>query len=233
MGKHDWYRNTTWTEDIKDAFFSRLKRSKTTFNKAQYLRIQALYLQQTGKKENILGALKLLDILFSDCPEPLGLASAHLQRAQCFEWLGDYDSALNAYRESIKAERTSRGIRVLAGLNFAWFVVRRGLTQHYDEALSSVEMNEPDFIFPYQQFMFFSVFAIIGDHYGKKENAKRFARNALDAMGKTESPLRYHKKVGLVENPDKVVVEKLMRITRSPNRMLHWLKKFRKPKSAI
>jgi tetratricopeptide (TPR) repeat protein len=155
MGQHEWYRNTIWTEDTKKAFFSRLGRSRSAFNKAQYLCIQASYLQQTMKKENIIEALKLLDMMFADCPEPLELASAHLQRAKCFELLGDYDSAMNSYRESIRAEHTHTMVRVGAGLYFTWFVTRHGLTQLYDEAMSVIDVREHDLLFPFHQIYIF------------------------------------------------------------------------------
>ena len=45
MSKKDWYRNTIWNEEVEEFFFTKLKRSSTQFNKAQYLRIQAVYLK--------------------------------------------------------------------------------------------------------------------------------------------------------------------------------------------
>jgi len=43
MGRHDWYRNTDWDEEIKDAFFTKLGRAR---DKSQYLRIQACTLAE-------------------------------------------------------------------------------------------------------------------------------------------------------------------------------------------
>jgi hypothetical protein len=45
---NDWYRKTTWSEADQADFFARFKRSRTPYNKAQYLRIQANYLEGVG-----------------------------------------------------------------------------------------------------------------------------------------------------------------------------------------
>jgi hypothetical protein len=74
MGQDDWYRKKTWGPRARKSFFERLNRSRNSYNKAQYARIQALYLQQTGKQELVRAALELLDLLLEKCHEPLRLA---------------------------------------------------------------------------------------------------------------------------------------------------------------
>lgn len=48
MGRDDWYRRTTWTSEDAEAFFDRLNRSRGLESKAQYVRIQALDLEEAG-----------------------------------------------------------------------------------------------------------------------------------------------------------------------------------------
>lgn len=216
MGRHDWYRNKTWGEETKEAFFERLNRSRSSFHKAQYVRIQAACLRGTGKKKYVRAALELLDLMLEKWPEPSQLAMAHLERAKCFENLGDCGAVIESYRESVKAERENSGVRVCAGLQFAWFVVRRRLPEYYDEAVVAMDGDKDHFlIFPDYQFKFFSIISIVLDHGGRAEDAKRFAKRALEAVAMKESPVRYHKKVGLVTNPDKAILKKLKRIARS------------------
>ncbi|MHC4744244.1 MAG: hypothetical protein ACYS8Z_20200 [Planctomycetota bacterium] len=213
MGREDWYRNKTWGEKTKKAFFERLNRSRGSVHKAQYVSIQASYLCETGKKKYVRAALELLDLILEKWPEPFELAAAHLERAKCFENLGDCRATIESYRASVKAEREHPGVRVNAGLEFAWFVVRQGLPEYYDEIISAMEADKDHLpIFPNNQFKFFSVISIILDHGGEAEDARRFAKRALEAVAKKESPFRYHKKVGLVTNPEKAILKKLRRI---------------------
>ena len=216
MGRNDWYREKTWGEKTKKAFFERLNRSRSSFHKAQYIRIQALYLRETGKKKYVRAALELLDLILEKWPHPFELAAAHLERAKCLEALGGWATAIESYRESVQAERDNSGVKVCADLQFAWFVVRRRLSKYYDEALSAMMEGDKDhlLIFPDYQFKFFSVISIILDHRGRAEDSMRFAKRALEAVAKKESPLRYHKKVGLVTNPDKAILKKLKRIAK-------------------
>jgi hypothetical protein len=48
MSKTEWFRRTTWTPEDEASFRARLKRSRGSFHKAQYLRIQAEHLQEVG-----------------------------------------------------------------------------------------------------------------------------------------------------------------------------------------
>lgn len=212
MAREDWYRNTIWTKDIRDAFFKRLHRSRSSYNKAQYVRIQAHHLEETGKRKHVIAALALLDLMLEKWPEPAELAAAHLQRARCFERLGKWKSAINSYRDSIKAEHQNTGVKVMSSMHFGWFVVRRGMSKYYDEVLSVLDTREELLLFPMNQFKYASVFSIILDHKGERKGARRFANMALEAMEKKESPFRYHRKLGLVTNPPKAIVKKLKKI---------------------
>lgn len=57
MGRHDWYRNTTWDSQVETAFAERLRRAR---DKGQYLRIQACVLAKSHPDV----ALRLLDQYF-------------------------------------------------------------------------------------------------------------------------------------------------------------------------
>ena len=85
--KEEWFRRTSWGRDAKEAFCARFKRSRSTFHKAQYLRIQALHLQETRQQPLVEAALDLLAELQTNHPDPSQLAQAHHQRAQCLDIL--------------------------------------------------------------------------------------------------------------------------------------------------
>lgn len=213
MARDDWYRNSVWTEDIKADFFKRLNRSRTSYHKAQYLRIQAGHLQETGTKKNIKAALELLDLMLNKYPDESQLASAYLQSAQCLEYFQNYESAIESFRRSIDAEKEYPSHRVGTAIQFAWFAVRNEIAELYDEVISIIEPDKVDFAWPISQFKFFSILAVVSDYYGDTVPSIRFAKNALEAMAKQESPFRYHKALGLVKNPDKAIVKKIKKIS--------------------
>lgn len=103
MGREDWYRLTTWSQDDQKQFFDRLKRSRGATNKAQYLRIQALYLHNSGLYGD---ALALLNMLLADYPDEESQKTATLlQKAECLWALTDPVGAFDAYTEALASQR--------------------------------------------------------------------------------------------------------------------------------
>ena len=117
MGREDWYRRTTWSQDDQREFFDRLKRSRETSQKAQYIRIQAVYLQTSGLYTD---ALQLLSILHRDYPGEESQATAALmQTAECLWAIDDRPGALQAYQQALAAQRHHPGMISLVALSFA------------------------------------------------------------------------------------------------------------------
>jgi hypothetical protein len=57
MSPGDWFRQTTWSAGQAASFFQRLERSRSPFHRAQYLRVQAVTLANSGERDNLLVAL--------------------------------------------------------------------------------------------------------------------------------------------------------------------------------
>ena len=68
MSQKDWFRKKTWTPQDREDFMVRLSRSRKTYNKAQYTRIQAVELLATKDPKLIQPALELLDMALSEWP---------------------------------------------------------------------------------------------------------------------------------------------------------------------
>lgn len=134
-----WYRRTSWTAADREAFFARLRRSRTPYHKAQYLQIQAHHLYRLGRKATTRAALELIDVLLQEYPEPSQLASAYLVRDECLEALGELPAALEAYRQALQAQRNYPKVTTLAPQTFAWLVATAPLPECYREALSALE----------------------------------------------------------------------------------------------
>ncbi len=209
MGKVDWYRRSTWTPDDQADFHSRLRRSRTDFHKAQYLRLQALALQEVGTEPMMTAALGLLDQLVRGCPDPSQLASAHQQRAGCLTDLGRYEEALISYREAFEIERQAPNWKTEAYLDFGELVLGLKRKDLYREAVAVLDEFGGAESFPASEYRHATIRALTCDASGDITGARWHARRALEAAGKTESPFRYHRKLGLVRFVDPEVMDRL------------------------
>ncbi len=215
MSNQNWYRNTAWTPEIQSSFFARLERSRSNYNKAQYLRIQAYTLQHESNPPLFDSALTLLDLLITDYPEPSELASAYLQRARCLDAIGRVTDATQSYLSSFAAEGAYSTIKTTVPIEFALFVIRHKLKKYYNLALRNLKGRESLTIFPIGQYQAFGSMAIIMADQGKIKEARIFAKGALAAAQKTDSGLQYHPTLGLVEHVDSDFHSKLESIANS------------------
>ncbi len=212
MGREDWYRRESWSQSDQERFFKRLARSRSGYNKAQYLRIQAYTLQTKASPPMFREALHLLDILLREHPHSAELGSAYLQRAQCLEAVGDLEGALGAFRLAVEADRADTGVQTNASLERALFIVRHGRSDLYEVALEDLERLEPHLVFPVTQYKIALAAALITWEQQDQATARRFARIALEAAGKRNSGLSYHPHVGLVEDFDPALHARLEEI---------------------
>ena len=210
MGRDEWFRRKTWTEQDRVDFFNHLKKARRTSSRAQYLRIQAHHLQEADKPSV---ALELLDYLFKEFPERAELAIAYLQKAQCLEVMGRVDEVIQAFQDSLKAERNYKNVRTDAPLDFGMFVIRHQRTELYGEAARALE-EFPDLVtFPYQAYQYHAIQAVIAQARGDISEAREHAKQAILASTKDHSGFRYHAKVGLVKAVEPKIERMLKRIS--------------------
>ena len=201
---NDWFRKTTWSEADQADFFARLKRCRTTYNKAQYLRIQADHLEGVGSQELLKTSLELLEMLLAEFPEQTQLASAYCQKASCLAKLGDINNAIVSYQRALETEREFPRVKTYAFIEFGRLVAENKLTQHFDEALAELEaeLKSRGIQFPSDIFNAFGIRSIIAAQRGQLVIAIEFAKTALEAAEKIDSGLRYHPTVGLVRDKE-------------------------------
>lgn len=209
---NEWYRKTSWIKEDQDDFSARLRRCRSDYARAQYLRIQASHLQLLATPEMYKWALVLLERILNDFPDQSQLAMTHFQKAECFEGLGEPRRALELYRCALQAEREFRNRKTNAWLEFGWLVIRCGFSDVYAETLAILDEFKGPLMFPVTCFKFFGILAIISDHNFDVVAAKDFAAKALTAASKNDSGFRYHPTVGLVKNPDEKIISHLQRI---------------------
>lgn len=175
-----------------------MSRARSSSNKAQYLRIQAIHLKDGGTPELLRAALELLDQLLKEFPQRTELAIAHMTRAECLTGLNRTDEALDAYRKALSAQRAFPNAGTNAYLGFGELVLALQRADLYREALDAIEELGADNPFPVLQYRAAAISAWISEARGDLAAARKFAETALAAASKTESPFRYHRNLGLV-----------------------------------
>lgn len=203
MGRDDWYRRTTWTESDRGDFWARIAKTRKPASQAQYIRIQASVLQESGL---IDAAIDLDRRLLAEFPEPFELAVTHYELGKCLLTKGDIDGALDSFRNAITAQRDLPTVQTKAWLAFGRLVAETGRKDLYDEFLTYFGERESqrafasELSFPIDRYELAATLAIIHRDLGNQKKAVEFAREALAAASAQESGFRYHPNIGLVEN---------------------------------
>src|SRR5689334_22964444 len=90
----DWYRNKVWNADISKDFEARLKRSRGTFSKAQYLKIQGLeLLDTTAIDAQEIGVALLLRTISEFPMEEMQVISSNEALGNYYFDKGNYEKA--------------------------------------------------------------------------------------------------------------------------------------------
>lgn len=193
----DWFRKSTWTKEDQDDFWERFRRARPD-SRAQYLRIQAFHLSNSGTRELQEAAEVLLGILISDYRESTQLALAFAQRAAIHAAAGNTRQAITDYRAALAQEQQFPNIQSQAWIEFAWLVATEGIEDAFDEAASVLAKCELSSPFPLDRFRSSAARAFMAFRRGAADEAKNHARFALELANSKQSGLRHHKALGLV-----------------------------------
>ncbi|MBK7898265.1 MAG: hypothetical protein IPJ99_02590 [Betaproteobacteria bacterium] len=197
----DWFRNTTWNEDIERAFDHRLRRAR---RKEQYLRIQSCTLARSHPE----AALKLLDRYF-ELQDDFDHAQAYVDRATAFLTLGRIEEAIAAYEESLARESVFPNLLTQAYIELPYLVATRCIREHYERAKELLDLHEPRLMFPVDHFRWHAAQALIAGAAGESETASSHAKSALGAASHEHSGFRYHPSIGLVTSQYDEIIKKL------------------------
>jgi hypothetical protein len=198
----DWYRNWSWDADIESAFFKKLARAR---DKSQYLRIQASTLASRHPEVT----LRLLDQYFA-FGEHFDIAQAHVDRATAHLHLGQADAAILAYEAALAREAVYPNLQTLAYLDLPYLIATERLSNHYERAMTLLDLHQKRLAFPVDRFRWHSALALIRSEQGNRPAAREAARNALAAASEAHSGFRYHPRVGLVTNAYESVHQRLV-----------------------
>ena len=173
----DWYRRKTWTETDEEEYFAKLARARKD-GRAQYLRVQAIELIETKDKNLLSDAETLLNKILTDYPDN------RIEKGQTYNSLGeiyklreDYEKALEYFKKSLDFEKEFSNVTTSAYLNFSETVVLAEKTGLYDEVVNLLteKINKDTLKFPIQNYIMYSVMAVILEFKGALEQAKIYA----------------------------------------------------------
>jgi tetratricopeptide (TPR) repeat protein len=192
MAPEKWFCNEEWTPTIEEHFFKKLRRARA---KAQYLNIQAGRL--CNKHPQV--ALALLEKFFALEANSIFRADAFLHQAEAYLSLGDKQKAVESFQKALQRQREFPNVITGAWSEYGLLVATEKMSELFDDALKVLQEHRTRLLLPIDQFLWYGIYALITDVRGERQAARDYAAKALHFSGLTDSGLRYHPKLGLVE----------------------------------
>lgn len=207
----DWFRLPDWDEMARAEFERRLARARP-YNRAQYLRIKGLALNETGETA---GARSLWLRVLEDDGE-----FSSVQGASALEHLGDSFAAddpvaaLDFYERSLEGVRLGRGTTCTQHIKMAELLLREPTKSHVNRASDLLARwpEETQSPFPNAHFRWNLAVIELAQAVGDSEAAQGAARRALDLAGRGPVFPR-HKTVGIVQT-DRRTLKRLTRLAK-------------------
>ncbi len=194
MARGDWFRNTTWNDEIELNYRHRLRRAR---DKSQYLRIQASYLTESYPEV----ALRLLDQYFS-LGDHFDTARAYVEKGRAMIAFRDVEGALSSYEAALVQEDLRPSVKTQAYLEFACLVVETPVAPLYRRALEILESHCDRPMFPVDRYRANGARALLLQHFGHIQEARDAANAAMAAARETQSGFPYHQNLGLVKGTE-------------------------------
>jgi len=206
VARDDWYRNTSWNEEIADEFFAKLSRARS--QRDQYLVIQALSLA----KHHPDIALELVEHYFETRTEDFHDMRALLARANAYLTLKDLSKAVETYKAVLAREEAFPQNRSNTYVELPYLIAKNRIADEYEFALDLLQGHADEPAFPLDRFWWHASRALILAEQGHEQAAKEHARYAIKEANIRKSGLRYHQDIGLVGEDDQAIVKKLYRL---------------------
>lgn len=201
MSRDEWYRRSTWTTEDEQEFRARLKRARS-FSRPQYLRLQAIHLEQAGLLDE---AIQLLEEVVREYAEDGQIAWVHDHLGSCHEKAGRIDEAIQELRLSIAAQERHPYVTSKAWLELGRISVEYGVPELFDEFLKLLEKHSQgqgglaaEIHFPAERYLLSAVLALIYKARGDLARAREYAKVAVAAADLRHSGFRRHPTIGLV-----------------------------------
>jgi tetratricopeptide (TPR) repeat protein len=169
------------------------------------LRIQASYLLRNENTIIQSVGVTLMQRMINEYPtEKSSTIFGHEQLGDFYFEKSDYKNAVRYYdfvNDCYKEDRKYRGSTSwIADLKLADVILTANLQERLDEAYEICKNYQTEDIhLNDEKFYYYELSALICNKLGKKDEAKEYAKKALEIAKITEPQFRYHKNVGLVD----------------------------------
>jgi tetratricopeptide (TPR) repeat protein len=208
MSNDDWYRGEDWDEDY---FEGKIKRSRTAYNKSQYLRIKGYCMLKSDLVEKQIIGIGLLKRVIEDYSEEFhNTTDAFNELGDYYTKKEEYEKAEYNYRECIRVNQISDDTSTRY-IYLAELIIK---TKQYDKYLEMFEILTDEFIrtgesllFSEEKFRFARCKAIIFDYFDEREDAKDYAEMALNVYENTPNEFEEYHKVGEVKTNEDEILE--------------------------
>lgn len=199
----DWYRRKTWTEADETEFFAKFNRARKD-GRAQYLKIQAIELISTNKKELLRVAESLLNKVLTEYPEDNFNKSSSLHSiGNIHKKLGDETKAIDYYKKAVDFEKNYPNVQTQAYLDYSELIIKTKSLFEYDEVETILMEKLSKLVFPVDKYKVNSILSIINKHKNNADKAVFYAKLAEESASVETSGLTYHKFLGVVTEREK------------------------------
>jgi tetratricopeptide (TPR) repeat protein len=205
MNNEEWYSGAKWDKETQDFFEDKLKRSRGSYNKAQYLRIKASYLLKSGESFKESEGCKLMERIIIDFPNEISnVMFAYEQLGDYYYTKGKYEEAEFNYRQSVSfyKENGRSGTSGIGDIKLAETIFNTNQSDKFSEMyyLLTTEFKKNGGVLLLNEdiFKYYAVLAKISDALRKKSEAKQYAEKALQLSERKEPQLDKYPELGVI-----------------------------------
>ena len=199
----EWYRRKSWTKKDKEEFFTNLNRARK-YNRAQYLKVQAIELIDANNPKLLEIAKSLLIQILEEYPEENNeISSALNSLGDIYRKQNNSEKALTYYKKSIDFEEVYPNVRTESYLTYSELIIKSQQTDKYTFVKELILKHFNSLIFPIEKYKTASILSIIYKKENDFKSAALYKNIAEENANKENSGLQYHKYLGVVNERDK------------------------------
>ena len=146
--KKKWFESPFWDETVENEFYKRLKRSKTSFHRAQYMRIQASHLLRNDEKNQQNKGIELINKVINEFSDDYyNVMLAHITIGSYYRRVGQYNDAIKHF-EIVREYNTTATMRFdFPEMLIAMTIIEAGDKSNYKYGLELMKKVDPRKLF--------------------------------------------------------------------------------------